>query len=89
MSTAHGEDAVALHFTWKPAQQAVEELLVELEAALLPLGARPHWGKLFRADAGTLAARYERHADFVDLVGRLDPRGVFGNAWLDRFVLGR
>jgi xylitol oxidase len=88
LSTASGEPTVAFHFTWVQAQQAVEELLAELEAALLPLGARPHWGKLFLADAATLAPRYERHADFLALIERLDPRGTFGNAWLDRAVLG-
>jgi xylitol oxidase len=88
LSTAYGEPTAALHFTWAPAQQAVEELLVELEALLLPLDARPHWGKLFLADAATIAARYPRHADFADLVGRLDPRGAFGNTWLERHVLG-
>jgi xylitol oxidase len=88
LSTAYGEDTVAFHFTWAQAQQSVEDLLVDLEGALLPLGARPHWGKLFLADAATLAPRYARHADFVDLVQRLDPRGTFGNDWLDRYVLG-
>ncbi|CCH87704.1 putative xylitol oxidase [Modestobacter italicus] len=88
LSTAHEQDSVALHFTWVQAQSAVEELLVDLEAALLPLGARPHWGKVFLADAGTLAPRYPRHADFADLVQRLDPRRAFGNAWLERHVLG-
>jgi xylitol oxidase len=88
LSTAHDQDTVGLHFTWRPAQQAVEELLVDVEAALLPLGARPHWGKLFLADAATLAGRYPRHADFLALVDRLDPRGAFGNAWLTRYVRG-
>ena len=88
LSTSYGEPTVAAHFTWAPARPAVEELLGELEARLLPLGARPHWGKLFLADATTIAARYERHADFVRLVERLDPRGAFGNAWLERHVLG-
>ena len=88
LSTAHEQDSVAFHFTWAQAQSAVEELLVDLEAALLPLGARPHWGKVFLADAGTLTPRYPRHADFADLVQRLDPRGAFGNAWLERHVLG-
>ena len=88
MSTAYQQDSVALHFTWTQSQPEVEELLVHLEAALLPLGARPHWGKLFLADAGTLAPRYPRHGDFVDLVERLDPRGAFRNDWLERHVLG-
>ncbi len=88
LSPSSGADAVALHFTWVPAQQAVETMLAELEAALRPLGARPHWGKVFLADAATLAPRYPRHADFVDLVQRLDPRGAFRNDWLERKVLG-
>jgi alditol oxidase len=88
MSTAHGEPAVAVHFTWRPARPAVEALLPDLERALTPFGARPHWGKLFAAGAPAIAPLYERHADFVRLVGRLDPRGAFGNAWLDRHVLG-
>ena len=87
-STASGEPTVGFHFTWVPAQQAVEELLVDLEDALHPLGARPHWGKLFLADAATLAPRYPRLPDFARLVQRLDPRGAFGNDWLDRYVLG-
>ncbi|KGH45779.1 FAD-binding protein [Modestobacter caceresii] len=87
MSTAYGEPTLGLHFTWLPAQAEVEELLVELEARLLPLGARPHWGKLFLADAATLAPRYPRHADFLALVDRLDPRRAFRNDWLERHVL--
>jgi xylitol oxidase len=86
LSTAQGGPAVAVHFTWVPDQPAVERLLVDLEARLLPLGARPHWGKLFLADAATLAGRYERHADFAALAQRLDPRGAFRNAWLDRHL---
>jgi xylitol oxidase len=88
LSTASGADAVAFHFTWLQAQHEVEELLADLEAALLPLGARPHWGKVFLADAATLAPRYERHADFLRLAARLDPRGAFRNDWLERHVLG-
>jgi xylitol oxidase len=88
LSTAYGQDSVALHVTWVPAQPAVEELLAALEARLLPLGARPHWSKLFCADAATLAPHYPRHADFVRLVERLDARGAFRNEWLERKVLG-
>jgi alditol oxidase len=88
MSTSHGAASVAIHFTWQPAQDEVETLLPDIEAALAPFGARPHWGKLFAADAATIAPRYDRHADFVDLVERLDPRGAFRNAWLETHVLG-
>ena len=41
-----------------------------------------------RDDAATLSPRYRRHADFVDLVARLDPRGAFRNSWFERHVLG-
>jgi xylitol oxidase len=88
MSTSYGHDSVAVHFTWRPVPEDVEPLLVDLEAALEPFGARPHWGKLFAADAAAIAPRYERSADFAGLVARLDPRRAFRNEWLDARVLG-
>ena len=87
MSTSQGRDSVALHFTWRPAQAEVTEVLVRLERALAPLAARPHWGKLFVAGAAEIAPLYERHADFARLAELLDPRGAFRNAYLDRLVL--
>jgi xylitol oxidase len=51
MSMSYGEDTVGIHFTWKPEREPVEEMIVRLEAALAPFGARPHWGKLFAAEA--------------------------------------
>ena len=59
-----------------------------LEAALAPYGARPHWGKTFSAEAAEVAPLYERLPDFRALRDRLDPRGAFVNAWLERRVLG-
>lgn len=88
MSMNHDQDSVGLHFTWLPDQDAVEELLRDLEDVLAELGARPHWGKLFTADATALAPLYPRHADFVRLVERTDPRGVFRNEWFEKRVLG-
>src|SRR3954469_15554263 len=44
MSTSSGRDSVAIHFTWQRRQAEVEGLLVELERALAPFEARPHWG---------------------------------------------
>ncbi len=88
MSPQQGRDTVSLHFTWRPAQAEVERVLVDVEAALDRFDARPHWGKVFLADAATIAARYERLPDFARLAERLDPRGVFRNDWLDRHVLG-
>jgi xylitol oxidase len=83
MSPQYEQDSVAVHFTWKPDEHAVERVLEDLEAALAPFGARPHWGKVFLA-----APRYERLPDFIRLVERLDPHGAFRNEWLERRVLG-
>ncbi|MGY1650181.1 D-arabinono-1,4-lactone oxidase [Geodermatophilus sp. SYSU D01119] len=88
LSPATGGDVLALHFTWLPDEPAVTALLPEIEAALRPFGARPHWGKLFTTGAAEIAEQYPRMGDFRDLVGRLDPRGAFRNAYLERTVLG-
>src|SRR5690349_10676265 len=50
--------------------------------------ARPHWGKVFHADAAAVGPLYERMGDFRALAERLDARGAFRNAWLERHVLG-
>jgi xylitol oxidase len=84
MSPQYERDSVALHFTWRRDQGAVERVLIALEAALAPFDARPHWGKLFLAHAGEL---YERRDAFVSLLQRVDPRGAFRNDWLKRHVI--
>jgi len=88
MSPQYGQATVALHFTWTREPEAVARVLVDLEAALAPFEPRPHWGKVFLADAATLAPRYERLPDFARLAGRLDPRGALRNDWLAAHVLG-
>ena len=91
LSTAEGGDRVGLHFTWLPRQAEVEAVLPRIEAALAPLGARPHWGKLFDAVGGPGAdprELYPRLDDFRALVARTDPEGTFRNAFVDRHVLG-
>ncbi|MBN9142140.1 MAG: FAD-binding protein [Micrococcales bacterium] len=82
LSGAFGTDAVGIHFTWLPEQDAVDALLPRLEERLLPLGARPHWGKRFHADAEALVPLYPRLDDFRALARRHDPRGVFVNDFL-------
>jgi alditol oxidase len=87
MSPQYRQDTMAVHFTWLPDPAAVRRALVEVEAALTPFGARPHWGKLFLADAAVIGRLYQRRPDFARLIGRLDPRGTFTNAWLVTHVL--
>ena len=88
MSTSCEEDSVAIHFTWKREPEAVHEMVDQIEEALTLFEARPHWGKVFHANAAALAPLYQRHSDFVRVVERLDPRGAFRNSWLKAHVLG-
>ncbi len=88
LSNNYQRDGIGLHFTWKPRQAEVEALLPELEAALAPFDARPHWGKLFAADAAQLAPLYPRFDDFRTLARAMDPEGKFRNGFLDRTVFG-
>jgi alditol oxidase len=88
MSPQYGGDTIGIHFTWMPEPRAVSHVLAEVEAALAAFQARPHWGKLFSADAATLAVLYERLPDFIRLIEWLDPRGAFCNPWLEARVLG-
>jgi len=88
LSPQYGQDSVAIHFTWTREPEAVARAIDEVEGALAPFHARPHWGKAFHLDAAAIAGRYERLPDFAALAARLDPRGAFRNAWLERHVLG-
>jgi xylitol oxidase len=88
MSMNYEEDSVGIHFTWKREPDAVQEMVAQIEDALTPFEARPHWGKVFHADAAAIAPLYKRHSDFVRLVEQFDPRGAFRNSWLKARVLG-
>jgi xylitol oxidase len=87
LSSSYDTDVVAFHFTWLLDEPAVYAVLPVIEAALLPLGARPHWGKCFVATAAELAPLYPRWEDFRRLRDEQDPGRKFGNAFLDT-VLG-
>lgn len=84
LSCAGGQDVVGLHFTWVRDVPGVYAVLPAIEAALLPLGARPHWGKCFVATTDDLRPLYPRFDDFRDLALRVDPDRTFGNAFLER-----
>jgi alditol oxidase len=87
MSPQYGQDTIAIHFTWKPDGDALKRVLPIVERALEAFAPRPHWGKVFLADAACTARRYERLPDFARLLERLDARGAFRNQWLERHVL--
>jgi len=88
LSSAYGTAVVGIHFSWQPNLEAVNALLPVIEAALAPFEPRPHWAKLFIASARDLEARFERLPDFRRLAERLDRRGAFRTAFLERHVFG-
>ena len=87
LSPASGTDVLAIGFTWRDAPELVLPLLPRIEERILPLGARPHWAKLFHARAADLRDRYSGWADFAALRDEVDPGRRFGNAFLAE-VLG-
>ncbi|HET6740112.1 MAG TPA: D-arabinono-1,4-lactone oxidase [Kribbella sp.] len=86
LSPSQGRDTVALHFTWIQDESAVRPVVAELEERLAPLDVRPHWGKVFAADAATLAQRYPKAKDFIALATKYDPTAKFRNPYLDTFL---
>ncbi|MFF7157732.1 FAD-binding protein [Streptomyces sp. NPDC008139] len=86
LSPAYGHDCVAFHFTWVPDTAAVLPVLARLERRLAPYAPRPHWGKVYVADAAEVRSRYPRMADFRALAAELDPDRTFSNAHLDRLL---
>jgi len=87
MSTAYKQDAVALHFTWKPEWPEVSKLLPVIERELAPFQARPHWGKLFTMPPERLRSHYTKLAAFQELAWKHDPKGKFRNEFLDKNLL--
>ena len=87
ISPYNGRDSVAFHFTWLPDWPGVSELLPQLEAALEPFEARPHWGKLFTLLPERARALYPRMGEFRALAKELDPAGKFVNQLVQTYVL--
>jgi xylitol oxidase len=86
LSECYQRDTVGFHFTWIKDEAAVARVLGRLEERLMPLGARPHWGKVFVSGPEVIAGRYPRRDDFRRLMHRYDPAGKFRNDLLDRYL---
>ncbi|KAI1700234.1 d-arabinono-1,4-lactone oxidase domain-containing protein [Ditylenchus destructor] len=86
MSESFNETTVAIHFTWKPNMTAVMEVLPQIEQALLPYGARPHWGKVFAQGPETYLHRYPKLNQWKQLAETLDPTHKFRNKFLEDTV---
>lgn len=83
LSPHQGRDTVAFHFTWKDNVDEANDAAALVGRVLADFDARTHWGKLFEPGDANLAS-YERLDDFLALVDRLDPNGVFRNRWFER-----
>ena len=86
LSTASGRQScyVAVHM---PQAVPYEQYFRGVEAIMDGVRGRPHWGKLHYQTAATLSSRYPGWERFQAVRDRLDPEGLFSNAYTDR-VLG-
>jgi alditol oxidase len=84
MSPCYKQASATIHFTWKQETDAVMGLLPLIEAQLSPFNAKPHWAKLFTMQPAILQSRYEKLADFKQLVAEYDPAGKFRNEFLQK-----
>ncbi len=84
LSGSYHRETLALHFTWRNRPDEVDQAVREVEAALAPFAARPHWGKVSHVAPGALPGLYPRLAGARALFDRLDPDGVFSNGRLER-----
>jgi xylitol oxidase len=85
LSPCYQRDSVGFHFTWVRDWPAVAPAVALVEERLEPLGARPHWGKVFGTPPETVRGLYPRWDDFRRLMHRYDPGGKFRNDLLDRY----
>lgn len=85
LSPAYGVDTVGIHFTWHR-DERIYDVLPSIEEILLPLGARPHWGKVTVASPAAIRAAFPRFGDFAALVERIDPSGRCRSPFVTRLL---
>ena len=51
LSGSYDRETLAIHFTWRKLPDQVDAAVREVEAALAPFAARPHWGKVSQVQA--------------------------------------
>jgi len=86
LSMCHGRETVSIAVHVRQGEP-FEPYFVPVETIMRDYGGRPHWGKLHFQTAETLAPLYPAWDAFQQTRRRLDPLGVFSNAYTDR-VLG-
>jgi xylitol oxidase len=89
MSPCYKQPSATIHFTWKQEWPEVSKLLPQIEAALEPFNAKPHWGKLFTTSHTRLKRLYgDRFTAFQKMVKQYDPSGKFTNEFLAKNIWG-
>lgn len=80
LSGAYQRDCLAIHFTWKKLD-AIYPVIEKVEDVLRGFNYRPHWGKVFTADADYLAGVYPKMSEFKAIVQVFDPVRKFENSF--------
>lgn len=88
LSPCYQQDAIGIHLTWKDNWEAVQQVLPQLEAALEPFQARPHWGKVFMMPKERVQSFYEKLPEFRQLLEKYDPEGKFRNKFINTYIFG-
>lgn len=81
---------LTLQFTWSQKHnERAMEVMEKVEAIIGPLGARPHWGKLFAFTPAQLARMYSEKTILMmaDYSRAVDPTGKFTNPFLNEFIV--
>ena len=86
LSMAEGRETVFVEVPWHGTMPGRNQVLPRVEALLLSLGGRPHWGKLAYRNPWALYPARDR---WSRVRSTLDPAGVFSNDYLDRLTSGR
>ncbi|MBP1917409.1 xylitol oxidase [Lederbergia galactosidilyticus] len=86
LSPSYQEDVIGLHFTWKDNWEAVQQVLPQIEAALAPFQARPHWGKVFTMPKERVQSFYEKLPSFRQLLAKYDSVGKFRNRFINHYI---
>ena len=85
LSPAYGDDTVGIHFTWHR-DDRIYDVLPAIEEIVMPLGARPHWGKVSRATPAQVRAAFPRWDDYVSLITAMDPVGRCRSPFVTRLL---
>ena len=86
LSPSYQRDSVGIHFSLTNDTDTIIQLLPRIEEQIMPLNARPHWGKLFTMSPEYVRSQYDRLDDFRNLLNQHDPNGKFRNDFLNRMI---